>query len=132
MKKWMCLVLIAAALLLIVLVFQQLSFRSQVSEGDLTIQFKNNDSLVSCTVSSEDSECLRRILSDHFEYRENYSCGFSPELAILSGDTVFCIASDACSIIYDTAANRFFQITNADKQSIAEIFSKYGGVVNSE
>ena len=134
MKKKVPLILIAvaAALFLIVLVCLQLMPRSQVSEGDITIQYKKNGAIVSCTVSSEEGACLRRILSGHAEHRENYSCGFSPGLAVSSGDTMFYIAFDACPIIYDTSTDRFFQISKADKQSIADVFSKYGGAVNCE
>ena len=105
--------------------------RTMIStEASVRIQFQGQGKPESRTLVREEAQRLISILRDRREYRENYSCGFSEELSILIDGVEYDIASDGCPFLLDTSTGLFFEISKEEKQILAELFAKYGGLVH--
>ena len=93
------------------------------------IQFEYCGHIECHQLTSQEATRIIEILDNHFEYRENYACGFSENSAILINGVAFYVASDGCPFLLDTSTNLFFKISREGKQEISSIFAEYGGIV---
>jgi len=77
------------------------------------------------TLSSEESELLRKIFNNKTLYSDNPSCGFTEEVSIRFDDLAFCIACDDCPVV--KLGEKVIKISIKDRKTIVQIFEKYGG-----
>ena len=100
------------------------------AEASVRIQFQDQGKTQAWSLAREEAQRLISILRDRREYRENYSCGFSADLSIVIDGVEYDIASDGCPFLLDTSTGLFFEISKEEKQILAELFAKYGGLVH--
>ena len=99
------------------------------SNSTVFIQFEIDGQIEYRQLDKDDTSQIIEILDDRFEYRENYSCGFSASSAIVIDGVSYYIASDGCPFLLDTSSNLYFKISKENKHEISNIFAKYGGIV---
>lgn len=55
------------------------------------------------------------------------SCGFDEDISITFGNQIFAITCDDCAVVKDCTNDKYFDITNADKDYLVSLFEEYGG-----
>ena len=114
--------------------FNTLYPRVKIEVEDASIVFIENlnyqdlqrDVNINDMLSVEESQMIKSIFNGKRLYFDNPSCGFGEDISIRFGDLIFCPASgESCPIV--KFGNRYFKISEADREAIAQIFKKYGG-----
>ena len=124
MSKSRIIIILSAILVAIVLVScSRIGNIPDMANAVLT--FKYNDSNIEVSLSEKESKTIRSIFYGRNLYTDTPSCGFSEEVSIRFGDMVFCIACDNCAIIRYN--DRYFSVSDNDREVINSIFEKYGG-----
>ncbi len=74
-------------------------------------------------------EELKSLLNGSL-FSDSPSCGFSEDISIELSDNfkkvILCPALDGCSIIRVNASNKYFEISDSDRQRLNEILGEYG------
>ena len=123
MKK--TLLLICSLLILVLLTSCSRVFVSSDALAELT--FKYGDISVSATLTKEESEQLSNIVNGKTLYAGNPSCSFDVNISFQIRDRVFCPACDSCGKVKDCKTGKYFNISEAERETIESIFEKYGG-----
>ena len=118
--------LIICAFLILVL-FASCSRVSVSSDALAELTYKYGDVSVSEALTKEESEQLSNIVNGKTLYAGDPSCSFDVNISFQLGDRVFCPACDSCGKVKDCKTGKYFNISDAERETIEEIFEKYGG-----
>lgn len=132
MKKALCIISVVA-IMVVCAVFAVFFFVpstvnvSDDSNAELTYIY--NDKNISVKLSDDE----RDELCDIFNGKERYvitpfdtpSCGFTDNVSVKIGNTVFKPACDTCATV--ETGFTYFQISEEERAAINRIFQKYGG-----
>lgn len=77
-------------------------------------------------LSNDDAQIIKTILDNKKLYKDNPSCGFSPDISIKYGDLTFSIARDKCPILKLVNTDKYIKITESERKKIEKVFNKYG------
>ena len=78
-------------------------------------------------LSTEETIQICAIFDGKILYRDNLSCGFSENVAVVFNENqTFCIACDSCPIVYWKEKNKYFNITEAQKKQLYSILKEHG------
>ncbi len=89
--------------------------------------FEYDDLKISENLSDEDLNIIRKMFDNKKLYKDNPSCGFSENIAVvLDKSEVFCIACDECPIIYYKNKGMFFKLSAQENKIFRSILTKYG------
>lgn len=91
--------------------------------------FRYNDSNIEYSLSEQEKSLICDLFSGKRKYKDNPSCGFSDDIAIILNDSqTFCIARDTCPIIYWKEEDKYFKITEKEKNELYTLLSDCGFV----
>ena len=91
------------------------------------IHFRYGDKNISQILTAHETEEVKSIFTNKKMYRDNPSCGFSTDVSIrFNKAQTFCIACDTCPVIYWREKNRYFSITEAEKEQLYQLLESYG------
>ncbi len=96
------------------------------------IAFENQENEKKVTITDEnDILALKEIMQGSIWFDSGASCGFGKDfltIQISNGNktTNFCPALDGCEIIYVDEHNKYFEITDENREKLNEILKKYG------
>lgn len=133
MKK-LVIIIIAATLILCIamctLVFISKLFNTN-SFTRATVLFKYGDQNIREGMSEEDFEKIRSIFSNKLLIKDNSSCGFSKNIAVLFKDSsgkiiTCCIAQDACGKVYVAEKDRYIKLSENEAKDLRKTVAKYG------
>lgn len=100
-------------------------------DGILSIQFECNGTLNQVDMNAKDIKQVVDILSGKIMFRENLSCGFSDNLAIIYKTDeklcVFQIAFDGCPYLYETEGKRYVKLSANELELLHSILKEYVG-----
>ena len=89
------------------------------------------DKNINVTLSKEELNSVKKIINNKMLFYSEPSCGFDKNVSIeLSGkgySETYCIACDECPILQNYNRNRYIDISKSDRETINNIFAKYGG-----
>ena len=124
-KSW---ILLFALILVFLVVSYVMFFAVKINSKQVaTAVYKYGDKDLVVSLTPDETSKIKKILSGHFLYIDNPSCGFSEEVSVRFGeDQTFCIARDNCAIVYWKEKDRYFSISKKQKEYLAEILSVYG------
>lgn len=89
--------------------------------------FDYNDKNVLKNLSEDDLITIKKIFDNKKLYKDNPSCGFSENIAVvLDNSLIFCIAQDNCPIIYYKNKKLFFRLSNQEKELLYSVLTQYG------
>ena len=75
----------------------------------------------------EDAEAVRKIFNGKLLYKDTPSCGFTENVSVkFGGGQTFCIANDMCGIIYLKEKDKYFHISQQDRERLNSILEAYG------
>ncbi|MBQ7857503.1 MAG: hypothetical protein IJ351_02575 [Oscillospiraceae bacterium] len=96
-----------------------------VSEAEVRFLYGNTDILHH--LSDQEVESLKAIFNKKRMYKDNLSCGFSEAVSVkFNQEHTFCIALDACPIIYWKEKNRYIKISEDEKTQLYDLLEPYG------
>ena len=98
---------------------------ADIPDTKATLTFKYNGIDVSVTLSEEESDAVKNIFNNKHLYIDNPECAFTEDVSVRFGDMVFCIACDSCSVI--KYQDKYFSISDSDRETINRIFENHGG-----
>ena len=98
---------------------------SGIPDVNAVLTFKYNDNNITVTLNEEETKTVKDIFSNRRLYKDNPSCGFTEDISVRFGETVFCIACDNCPIV--KYQDRYFSISDAERETINLIFKNHGG-----
>ena len=117
-------ILLTAALTFGLLGCAKVSIKNDVSA---TLKFIYGDKNVTEALTEVESEQIKAIFNGKVLYSDSPSCSFSENISIVLGDQVFAIACDDCNIVKDCQSEKFFNVSEAEKEIIIDIFKNHGG-----
>lgn len=89
--------------------------------------FKYGEVNISEKLSDEDLNTIQNIFDNKKLYKDDPSCGFSDNIAVvLDGTQVFCIACDECPIIYYKNEGLFFKLSDHENELLRNVLIQYG------
>ena len=126
MKKVM-LILLTSLLLLVGgrYLFSLFTPKTKIEANNAKIIYIFNDHNINQLLSNNESKIIKDILNNKKLYSDNPSCGFSENISICFDNLVFCLACDNCAII--KFGDKFFKISETDREKINKIIENYGG-----
>lgn len=102
-----------------------ISARVSVPDTNATLHYVCNGENIRVDLTAEESEAIRDIFDGKRRYNDDPSCGFSEDISVRYGDITFCVARDTCPVI--KCGDRYFKISNEDREALNAVFAKYGG-----
>ena len=105
--------------------FNNLAYKTNISDTTAWLTYVYDKQKISEPLSPEESELLKNIFNNKRLYSDHPSCGFTENVSIRFDNLVFSIACDGCPII--KVGNKFFKISKKDRETVNQIFEKYGG-----
>ena len=93
-----------------------------------SITYWEDEAVVEKTIDDADGEEIYAILNGKYLFHENFSCGFSENMAIYfnDGSIAIYIASDSCGNLYSVNDKKYIAINDDDLQTIVNILQRYG------
>ena len=89
--------------------------------------FKHESTNIDIVLSEQELSSICDICDGKEMYRDNPSCSFSEDVAIKFNDKqTFCLARDTCPIIYWKEKDKYFNITEEEKEKLYSILEYYG------
>lgn len=105
--------------------------KTHVEKGaEVTLNFVYADKDIHVTLTDEEAaKVIEYLDKNSYGYLLSSipSCGFSEDVSLKVGDTVFAIARDECSNVKDLSNNNYFDIAPEKMAYIRSLFTKYGG-----
>ena len=125
MKNTFTLIVVLVLLLGGYFVFNSVFPKIKIKENNASIVYIYEDKTINSNLTVDESEFLKKIFNGKRAYFDNPSCGFDENVSVRFSDMTFCIACDTCSII--KVKDRYFGISDEEREEINKIFEKYGG-----
>lgn len=89
--------------------------------------YEYGDLKISENLSDEDLGKIRNIFDNKKLYKDDLSCGFSENIAVVLDESeTFCIARDECPIIYCKNEGVYFNLSDQENKLFHSILEKYG------
>lgn len=85
-----------------------------------------NDIIIYEELSLEDAQIIQDIFKNKKLYNDSPTCGFTLFISIQIGDLFFSPACDSCGIVKCNNNNKYFSITDEERNTIVQIFNKFG------
>lgn len=125
-KALICiLILIALVILAFIMIGYPKTDLSNVYEAEIIFKYQEKDIIEK--ISREDLTSIKNILDKKELYRDNPSCGFDENISIkLDNDALLLIARDGCPIIYYKNEDKYFTLSETEKEKLHEILIQYG------
>lgn len=96
-----------------------------VNVGEAIFKYAGNN--ISHTLSHQELIVIENIFNGKMLYKDNPSCGFTENVCVrFNGSQTFCFACDTCPIIYWKEGNKYFKISEEEKQQLYELLGEYG------
>ncbi|NLP35258.1 MAG: hypothetical protein GX359_08715 [Clostridiales bacterium] len=108
-----------------VIVFNIFYPRVDIYDTKASLTYVYNDKSIKTQLTDEESLLLKEIFNNKKLRTDNPSCGFTENISISFNDLVFCIACDDCPIV--KLGKKYFKISKSDRETVEQIFKKYGG-----
>ena len=128
MKKQVLIILLALMLFIGVIIFfinSSHTYTKATASGSVT--FVYDDINISKKLSDEDLNTLIELFDNKKLYKDNLTCGFSKNIAVIFDESeIFCIACDECPIIYYWNSEQFFKLTSQENELLRSILTRYG------
>ena len=78
-------------------------------------------------IKQKDVENIIKILNGKIMYKDNPSCGFSENIAVIFNKTdTFCFARDTCPIVYWKEKGKYITLTYKEQKQLYDILKTYG------
>lgn len=116
------------AFLAFITVFSAFSFAGCSQQSVAEITYNYGDKNIKASLSESESNELSDIFSGKTVYSDNPSCGFSENVSVKISGKVYMPACDGCEIIKVGLGFEYFNISDAERDSLDEIFAKYGAI----
>lgn len=124
--------LVLTIIVISVLIIIMIPRTSIKNDSNASVVFKYLDNDIEEKFSSEDEIQIRDVFSNKILYKDRLSCGFNEDVSIRFDNTasdeslVFCIACDGCPKIFLVQSDKYFTISEKDRQNLDEILRRYG------
>lgn len=89
--------------------------------------YKYAGASVDVQLTEQESEQIISIVVGKELYFDNPSCGFDDNVSLRVNGKIFCPACDTCCTVKDCSSGQFFNISQAERDIIEEIFESHGG-----
>lgn len=132
MKKNLIFIIVVALFIIVVIIGGIISvvvFKGKVNikTEDALLRYSHHGITIEQPLSKEESQLIKSIFNSKKTYIDNPSCGFSAGISVSFDDKIFCIACDRCPTIKYLNSNKYFKISEEQRNEIEKIFNKYGG-----
>lgn len=97
------------------------------STQTVELVFRYGSSSVETQLSEQDSSYIFEILDGKELYSDSPSCGFDENVSFVINGKRYCPACDKCCTVKDCSSGMYFEISRSERNTIEDIFSKYGG-----
>lgn len=78
-------------------------------------------------LSEQELARIQSIFEGKRMYKDSPSCGFTENVSVrLDGSQTFCLACDTCPVIYWKEENRYFKISEAEKDELYRLLEAHG------
>lgn len=95
--------------------------------NDAIVHFTYETANVTQPLTNDETATLKEIFADKKLYKDNPSCGFSENISVeFDGSQTFCIACDTCPIIYWKEKDKYFRISENEKERLYNLLKPYG------
>lgn len=123
MKRFLCLAFLAFTLL------AGCSTVGSLPEGPVTLTFRYGETNITLELPQEEAARVREILErrEADPFSGIPSCGFTPDVSLSVGGSVFCLACDTCNFLREGIAGAFCTISREDMEYLHTLFGQYGG-----
>lgn len=127
MKKRIIISIIAVVSLIIggYFMLNILSTKVSILDTNARLNYVYNDKNINVNLSADESKTIKVMFNGKRLYNDNPSCGFTENVSIRFDNMVFCVACDKCPIV--KWGNKYFKISEGDREIINLVFEKYGG-----
>ncbi len=127
-KKYIAFILVLCVIIsLAVLIYRKRNSIHIDSVERCEVVFVYNGTNASYILSTQELEQIKRIFKGKRIYMDNPSCGFTDKISIIFDDSkTFCIARDTCPIIYWKEEDKYFRITESEKNYLYQLLEKFG------
>jgi len=98
----------------------------EVADGEIVAIFQYGDVDIKKSMTHEDSETVRKMFNKKNLYSDSLSCGFSENVALITGDDTYCIACDTCGRIYSVNEDKYFNLSDKENETLRKLLGKYG------
>ena len=100
-----------------------------IPNSSATLIYNVNDENINIVLTEEESYTIKNIFKGKqaFISIDDLSCGFDNDAAVKFGLQTFCPACDGCSVV--KYYNKYFTISDQERQTINSIFEKYGVIL---
>lgn len=102
-----------------------LSPKISILDTNARLNYVYNDKNINVNLSADEIKTIKDMFNGKRLYNDNPSCGFTENVSISFDGMIFCVACDTCPII--KWENKYFRISEEDREIINRIFEKYGG-----
>lgn len=89
-------------------------------------RFAYGDKDINTEFATEDFKEIATIFEGKELYNDTPSCSFNEDIAVMVGDSHFCIANDACGIVYVKEKDKYFKLTDEENQKLRVLLEGYG------
>lgn len=89
-------------------------------------RFAYGDKDISTEFAADDFKEIATIFEGKELYNDTPSCSFDEDVAIVVGDSHFCIANDTCGVVYVKEKDKYFSLTDAENQKLRALLEEYG------
>ena len=97
----------------------------RILDANARLTYIYSDKNIDISLSAEESERIKSMFNGKRTYSDNPSCGFTENISIRFNNLIFCIACDKCPIV--KLGDKYFKISESDREIINRIFEKNGG-----
>ncbi len=124
--------LVLTIIVICILIVIMIPRTSIENDSTASVVFKYLDNDIEEQMSSEDGIQIRDIFNNKILYKDQPSCGFSEDVSISFDNSasdeslIFCVACDGCPKIFLVQSDKYFNISEKDRQKLDEIMGKYG------
>ena len=128
MRKTVIIVIsVILIILLAVMMLLGISRADMSFANDATVNFVYEGSVIHNKLDDDDLKTVKQMFDGKVLYKESYSCGFSEDISIVfNSNQTFCIACDTCPIIYWKEKNRYFSLSEEEKNILYSILKNHG------
>ena len=123
-KFWLGVVLAALIITAVGAVYFFAPIPVNVNSSPAEMTFKYGDENIHATLSDEDADAIRTMLSGKTTYYDSSSCGFDEHICVRFGTQTFMPACDGCPTVkYGT---KYIALSDSERASLDEILTRYG------
>ncbi len=88
--------------------------------------FKYDDWDIEAELSADDMRTAMKILSNKPMYKDSPSCGFTENVSVRIDGEIYCIANDACPIVYVSGREMYINLSKEENETLRSLLEGYG------